>query len=129
MITNQLICFSNATPALKTKCKRQLIRLAHRISRKPAAHFLHIGKTGGTAIIDVLRQYAQASPYFVYHHPHYVRLIDIPKGEKVFFFLRDPITRFVSGFYSRQRQGKPRHNLPWSVDEEIVLKNLKALIS
>lgn len=32
-------------------------------------------------------------------------------------FVRDPVTRFVSGFYSRFRRGMPRHNIPWTPDE------------
>jgi len=49
-----------------------------------------------------------------------VRLRDIPKGESVFFFLRDPVGRFISGFYSRQRQGKPRYHSPWNNEERIA---------
>ena len=50
-------------------------------------------------------------------HPHAVTLADIARGESVFFFLRDPIQRFVSGFNSRLRQGRPRLNRPWNEGE------------
>jgi hypothetical protein len=50
-------------------------------------------------------------------HPHNITLRQIPKGDRVFFAIRDPIDRFVSGFYSRQRQGKPRINSPWTPAE------------
>jgi hypothetical protein len=39
-------------------------------------------------------------------------------GEKVIFFVRDPVTRFVSGFYTRWRHG--RNNAPWSPKEAIA---------
>ncbi len=41
------------------------------------------------------------------------------------FFLRNPVTRFVSGFYSRQRQGQPRIHSPWSADEKIAFERFK----
>lgn len=69
-------------------------------------HFLHIGKTGGTAIKAALSQWDN-SPIIL--HGHKFGLNDVPLGEKVIFFLRDPISRFVSGFYSRKRKGWPRY--------------------
>jgi hypothetical protein len=59
-----------------------------------------------------------SAKYLVRLHGHRVALKDIPVGESVFFFLRDPCSRFVSGFYSRQRQGRPRHFTEWSLGEE-----------
>ena len=41
----------------------------------------------------------------------------MPKGEKFFFFLRDPVSRFVSSFHSRRRWGRPRYFVPWSRQE------------
>jgi hypothetical protein len=82
-------------------------------------HFLHIRKTGGTAIKQALRELAEGNA-MVRLHPHKTRLRDIPEGEKVFFFLRDPLTRFVSGFNSRLRQGKPRYDSPWDEKEKIA---------
>jgi hypothetical protein len=78
-------------------------------------HFLHLGKTGGTAVKHALRPFAQAKQIVLHGHP--VRLGNVPVGEKVFFLLRDPLRRFVSAFYSRQRQGQPRYLQPWSIDE------------
>lgn len=46
----------------------------------------------------------------------------MPEGEKVIFFLRDPISRFVSGFYSRKRQGLPRIFNPWKENEKIAFE-------
>ncbi len=51
---------------------------------------------------------------------NYVYILrNITEGEGIIFFLRDPTSRFVSGFYSRQRQGQPRYYSPWSSDEKI----------
>jgi hypothetical protein len=85
-------------------------------------HFLHIGKTGGTAVKHALKGHVDTGYYKVQLHPHGVRLRDIPVGEKVFFILRDPISRFISGFNSRKRKGQPRHHFPWSPGEEIAFK-------
>jgi hypothetical protein len=83
---------------------------------------LHIGKTGGTAINGVLRQSrkrnrgAQVGIY-----PHSVtfqKVIDEEMTDKVIFFVREPVRRFVSAFNSRLRQGFPRHGNPWDAEEE-----------
>jgi len=84
-------------------------------------HFLHIGKTGGTALKHALSgAHLDTEHWKVILHSHQTRLEHIPPGESVFFFLRDPISRFVSGFYSRQRQGLPAYNSPWSKKEKVA---------
>lgn len=83
--------------------------------RERPLHFLHIGKSGGTAVKHALRPFASIEHLIL--HPHSVRLSDIPVGERVFFVLRDPLTRFVSAFYSRQREGRPRYVVPWNPEE------------
>ena len=102
-------------------------------------HMLHIGKTGGTAVKASLCQSADRSrvvrsrrgritqatyrqapgvrDLIIRMYPHSYTLRDVPVGEKLFFFVRDPLARFVSGFYSRQRQGQPRVMNPWSPAE------------
>src|SRR5947209_7116183 len=89
-----------------------------RSSGKPRAHLIHAGKTAGTAIKWALRDLTRDGDYRLELHEHAVTLRDVPAGDRVFFVVRDPIDRFVSGFYSRQRQGRPRYNYPWSPDEE-----------
>ncbi len=84
----------------------------------PRRHFLHIPKTGGTAVSAALAPHAAAHGLVL--HPHATRLADIPEGEGVFFTLREPIARFVSGFNSRMRQGRPRYDRPWSADEAVA---------
>ena len=86
-------------------------------------HFLHIGKTGGSAVKHALRDYPEIGRYEILLHHHHTRLGDIPRGEGVLFFLREPVSRFVSGFYSRQRQGQPRIFIPWSADEKLAFEH------
>lgn len=92
---------------------------------KERVHFLHIRKTGGSAIKSVLRRFPETSKYIIEVHSHKTSLVDIPKGEKIIFCLRDPITRFVSGFYSRQRKGQPRYNIEWNSIEKEIFENFK----
>ena len=88
--------------------------IGHRVMSK--IHFLHLGKTGGTALKEALKENAPD----VVKHPHKTKLCDIPTGDKVFFLIREPCSRFVSGFYSRQRSGRPRRDVPWSKGERIA---------
>jgi hypothetical protein len=81
------------------------------------AHFIHISKTGGTAIKWALKAFVSVGTYDVRLHKHHAVLTDFPPGEPVFFMIRDPFDRFVSGFYSRRRQGRPRFDVPWSPAE------------
>lgn len=85
---------------------------------KEVFHFLHIGKTGGSAVKHSLGPYQDHGAKVINLHNHYTLLRDVPRGEKYFFFVRDPIERFISGFHSRQRKGKPRYEVEWSEVEE-----------
>ena len=78
-------------------------------------HFLHVGKTGGTAVKHALAPLAERLGLVL--HDHDVRLADLAPGERAFLFLRDPASRFVSAFHSRRRQGRPRHDWAWSEAE------------
>ena len=103
------------------------MRFLHKVSGKPCVHFLHLGKTGGSAVKYAIENCANPHVrYAVYLHPHEITLRDVPEGEKFFFFLRDPVSRFVSGFYSRQRQGRPRYFLPWTPDEKIAFERFSS---
>jgi hypothetical protein len=92
---------------------------------KPKAHFLHIGKTGGTAVKHALEPHLEDGRYSILLHNHDIQLNQIPDGQKFFFTFRDPITRFVSAFYSRLRQGQPRYNIPWREEERQAFGNFK----
>lgn len=108
-------------------------------------HFLHIGKTGGSAIKEALKRAIssqddykhtkrikdnvpwkinQLSAYFdeIILHGHGSTLHNIPDSDFFFLCIRNPISRYVSGFYSRKRQGRPRYNIPWTSGEEKAFK-------
>ncbi len=89
-----------------------------RMSRRQVVHFLHVGKTGGTAVKAAFSAY----PFFVrFHrgavllfHNHSVGLTHVRDSDRFVAFFRDPASRFVSGFNSRLRKGRPRRFVPWS---------------
>lgn len=87
--------------------------------KKQKIHILHIGKTGGTAIKYVFNQ-VESFRYDIILHNHKFKLSDVPVDEKAVFFLRNPVSRFLSAFYSRKRKGKPRYNSQWSKTEELL---------
>ena len=95
---------------------KALMRLAKR--RALRVHFFHIGKTGGNTVRDAITQsnYRQFKVEFEYH-PHKHSLADIFPGEAYFVAVRHPVERFVSGFYSRKREGRPKNNAPHSPEE------------
>lgn len=108
---------------IKKGIKRRVNRFKKPDPRK--VHFLHIGKTGGTAIRESLRRLDASQDYKLVFHSHGTSIADVPKGEKVVLFLRDPISRFISGFYSRKRKGKPRHHREWSKVERRVFETFE----
>ena len=87
-------------------------------------HFLHINKTGGSAISQTL---IPLTPKYtnLHFHGHEVNFKSIPKGEFIYFGIRDPITKYISGFYTRQRKGFPRNNSDWSLGEKIAFRWFK----
>jgi hypothetical protein len=84
------------------------------------AHLLHIGKTGGNALKHALHPYNTGGSHDIVFHPHAVRLSDVPVGESVLFMLRNPVNRFVSGFNSRRRRGRPLNNAEWDRNEAVA---------
>ena len=89
----------------------------YKLNGRTFIHFFHIGKTGGTAFKYALKFHLNTAKFLIKLHGHQVTLKDIPVGEKVIFILRDPISRFLSGFYSRKRQGQPKYYVPWRSEE------------
>jgi len=88
-------------------------------------HFIHIRKTAGTAIRQTISRKAKYSGkvlssggFLIQAHGHEFTLQDVKPGEKAFFVVRDPIQRFISGFYSRKRMGKPQNYNPWTEGEQ-----------
>lgn len=86
-------------------------------------HFLHIRKTGGTAVTEALRPVADSHGLIL--HDHSTKLRDVPPEDQVVFFVRHPIPRFVSGFYSRLRRGLPRHQYEWNPVEAEAFRNFQ----
>ncbi|MEZ5586116.1 MAG: sulfotransferase family 2 domain-containing protein [Sedimenticolaceae bacterium] len=82
--------------------------------------FLHIGKTAGSSVRQLIRLSADHgySPPTVFGHA--ARLPPILREYpriKIGFVIRDPIERTISGFQSRLRQGRPTNQSLWSVEE------------
>lgn len=86
--------------------------------RREPLHVLHIGKTGGTALSHVLVEHAPSARYRPVFGGHELTLEDVPTGERFMFFIRDPVSRFVSAFNSRLREGRPRYHYPWREEEK-----------
>jgi hypothetical protein len=53
-------------------------------------------------------------------HGHDVTIYHIPEGESFMFVVRDPLSRFVSGFNGRLREDRPRYHYPWKAEEKIA---------
>jgi hypothetical protein len=93
--------------------------------RRAPLHVLHVGKTGGTALSQVLVEYAAEARYRPVFGGHELTVADVPLGERFMFFIRDPLSRFVSAFNSRLREGRPRYHYPWREEEKIAFARFK----
>jgi hypothetical protein len=96
-----------------------------RMRGKQILHFLHVGKTGGTAVLTALLGVDDPRYHFCYRG-HQGTLADVNAGDHCFFFVRDPVSRFVSAFHSRQREGRPRYYFPWSREERSAFERFKS---
>ncbi|MES2477109.1 MAG: sulfotransferase family 2 domain-containing protein [Verrucomicrobiota bacterium] len=103
---------------------RKLDRLRKRVlaacTGRENVHFLHLRKTGGTTLKSVLGPFPVTPKCVLHLHPHRFTLAHVPKGHRVMFVTRDPVSRYVSGFTSRLRQGAPAHIVAWSADEKLA---------
>jgi hypothetical protein len=106
--------------AKKSAFARAVSHARVKLDRRPVAHFLHVGKTAGTALKYALSDVERSSAYRLMLHTHWTRLNVVPEDDFFFFCVRDPISRFVSGFLSRQREGKPRYVIRWREDEKLA---------
>ena len=82
-------------------------------------YMLHIGKTGGTFTKRILKnpESFEAEPVLFVPFGHNIRHDHLPEGARFMFCTRDPVSRFVSGFSSRQRKGQPTTYREWSRGE------------
>lgn len=83
-------------------------------------HFLHIGKTGGSAVKAALRRFETSHDLAL--HKHDKLLADVPAGDKALFAVREPVGRFVSGFNSRLRKAQPLAYREWSRKERLAFE-------
>ena len=114
-----------AIPNPLIRFKRKAGNFVRKILSKKPVHLLHIGKTGGSAVKLALEDHLTSGRYSIIFHRHNITFMDIPVRERTIFFLRDPLSRFVSSFYSRQREGRPRYFSPWTEDEKTAFEYFK----
>jgi hypothetical protein len=91
--------------------------------------FLHIGKTGGTLIREVLRSLPEEHRLqfrLLSHDARLPQAIETRPDMPVFFSVRRPEALFVSAFNSRLRQGKPGYDRPWGKRERVVFSVFKS---
>ncbi|MEM9641704.1 MAG: hypothetical protein AAGA19_09420 [Pseudomonadota bacterium] len=91
----------------------------------PPLVFMHIPKTGGTFLTDVILHNLQLRDQpALFYAPHRMNAADTARifgpDRKLALLLRDPAARFVSAWHSRQRQGKPGYHAPWTRHEAAV---------
>ena len=128
----------NWTKLVKSRLKRQIgkvrktklpkknhlkrIRAQQSQGRSAATAFLHIPKTGGSAIgnyLNTLSNQGHVTPLKFSHAWTLGAIASRFPDTMVSFMLRDPLERTVSAFNSRLRQGRPRHNNNWRHGEAI----------
>ena len=87
-------------------------------------HVLHVSKSGGTALLHAMRAAQEqtggelVSPWGrIENHGHSFLLADLAEDEVAVLSLRDPVSRFLSGYFSRLRKGAPRYDHEWSAGE------------
>jgi hypothetical protein len=89
-----------------------------------AVHLIHVSKAGGTSLRYAIRaarvrtEAQLTSPWGeVWGHDHRFRFPDVPRDDKAVLMLRDPVSRFLSGYFSRRRKGAPRYLIEWTEAE------------
>lgn len=86
--------------------------------------FLHIGKNAGTQIMHLAQQIKDHGVH-IHQLPHTTKLYQVPERHDYFFSIRNPVTRFKSGFYSRKRKGQPRIYVEWTRPEALAFGNFE----
>lgn len=92
----------------------------------PHTLFLHIGKTGGTALRDMFQRHAAvcgAEAARLLPHSYTLGRAAAEFAESTISFnVRDPVSRSVSAFWSRYRCGRPRYDVPWRPPEAAAFR-------
>lgn len=104
----------------EVKSRRSLSKSPEMRPEKECVCFLHIGKTGGTFLKSIFarRPSTKYSVNFCQHRDTLVSTVeDYGRDRMLAFCFRQPTKRFVSGFLSRLRQGRPTFDSPWTAAE------------
>lgn len=88
---------------------------------KERVNFLHIGKTGGSQIKNVLKEHPNKKCSFKVWG-HRTKLLDLPESQDYFFSVRDPVSRYLSAFYYRKNKGLPGVFQEWSPGEKLAFQ-------
>lgn len=107
--------------AKKQKGKKvQLVKDQIKSGRSREHGFLHIPKTGGSGVNTFgrsLQERGFKSPCVFSHGWKIEEILNHFPNIKISFVLRDPLSRMISGFNSRIRQGRPTYNNLWTPAE------------
>jgi hypothetical protein len=125
------------TQIAKSKFISLIFRKIKRNPNENVLHFLHVAKAGGNTIEFALknqtiksgRKYTRnlfyVNKYTIKKYRHVFKLSMFHKNSQYIFNVRDPISRFKSGFYSRKREGKPKYNKPHTFLERVAFRNFQ----
>ena len=103
-----------------------LRRVLRSTPRRRVVYFLHIGKAAGSQVKQMMAQVnREADGVLMKALAHDVTLVDLPEPSDYFFSIRDPISRFRSGFYSRKRRGRPLNDIAWTPHEQTAFANFE----
>ena len=100
--------------------KVQLVKDQIKSGRSRQHGFLHIPKTGGSGVNTLgrsLHERGFKSPCVFSHGWKVEEILKHFPDIKISFVLRDPLSRMISGFNSRVRQGRPTYNNIWTPAE------------
>ena len=90
-------------------------------SRSDGFALVHVGKTGGTSLRLLIKELRSAGFKLplnkLRHRVTAGQALEEQPGLQLGFVYRDPAARFVSGFNSRLRNGRPTHNSLWTPAE------------
>ncbi len=121
---------------LKKKKNHKVEKIHNQIKAGYSAEygFLHIPKTGGSGVREYGKGLVKRGYRFPCHFGHGWKIEEIltqfPKM-KINFILRDPLSRMISGFDSRLRQGRPTYTSIWTPGEAsafILFPTIKHLL-